>query len=293
MHKYLRAIGFSKLNTRKEIQELIKSIIIEAGERQFARKDENSVLVEFDKDFADNLGIAVCGEFDENDTYYFNYYYPYLRSSHISSEEDVSVERHAACDAYSGICEDMKVGVSLIFYLQNMITYLKYQRRGKIPARGTSVSLSALSLQGTVMMPIKKDEMQLKQSRKESQTRSQLIQAARNGDEDAIESLTLEDMDMYTSIPKRIRKDDGFTLVDTYFMPFGSESDHYSVLGEITACRKVTNKVTGEEIYLMTIDCNELTIDLCINIIDLLGEPQIGRRFKGNIWLQGNINFPE
>ena len=38
---------------------------------------------------------------------------------------------------------------------------------------------------------------------------------------------------------------------------------------------------------------NELTFDVGINKIDLLGEPQVGRRFKGNIWLQGYINFPE
>jgi hypothetical protein len=71
------------------------------------------------------------------------------------------------------------------------------------------------------------------------------------------------------------------------------ECDQYSILGEIVNMRKVTNHITGEEIYVLTIYCNELTFDVCINIIDLFGEPQIGRRFKGNVWLQGFINFPE
>ena len=57
--------------------------------------------------------------------------------------------------------------------------------------------------------------------------------------------------------------------------------------------RLTTNAVTGEEIYILTICCNELTFDVCINIMDLFGEPQVGRRFKGVIWLQGYINFPE
>ena len=43
----------------------------------------------------------------------------------------------------------------------------------------------------------------------------------------------------------------------------------------------------------MTLDCNGLEFDVCINENDLLGEPQVGRRFKGVIWLQGYINFPE
>ena len=92
---------------------------------------------------------------------------------------------------------------------------------------------------------------------------------------------------------RKIRKEDVFSLVDTYFMPYGVECDQYSVLGEITDCHRTKNKLTGEEIYILTINCNELTFDVCINIIDLFGEPQVGRRFKGTVWMQGLINYPE
>ena len=130
------------------------------------------------------------------------------------------------------------------------------------------------------------------QVKKESLNRSKLIVAARKGDEDAIEKLTLEDMDMYSTISKKIQKEDVYSIVDTYFMPYGVECDHYSVLGEIMAVQERVNSLTGEEIYLLTILCNELTFDVAINKIDLFGEPQVGRRFKGFIWLQGKINFP-
>lgn len=100
-------------------------------------------------------------------------------------------------------------------------------------------------------------------------------------------------MDMYTTISRRIQKEDVFSLVDTYFMPYGVECDQYSVLGEIVGMRLVTNQMTNEKIYILRICSNELTFDVSINIIDIYGEPQIGRRFKGVIWLQGNINFPE
>ena len=143
------------------------------------------------------------------------------------------------------------------------------------------------------MLPIKKDEEQVQRVKQASATRSSLMAAARKGDEDAIETLTLEDMDTYSTISRRIHKEDIFSLVDTYFMPYGVECDHYSVLGEITEIRMTTNQMTGEKIYILTICSNELTFDVSINIIDLYGEPQIGRRFKGIIWLQGKINFPE
>ena len=41
----------------------------------------------------------------------------------------------------------------------------------------------------------------------------------------------------------------------------------------------------------MTIESNNLIYDICINYKDLLGEPEVGRRFKGNIWLQGHVNY--
>ena len=99
-------------------------------------------------------------------------------------------------------------------------------------------------------------------------------------------------MDTYSSISKKIRSEDIFSIVDSYFMPYGVECDQYSILGEIIECKKIKNELTEEEIYVMDINCNELNINVCINEKDIYGEPEVGRRFKGYIWLQGYINFP-
>lgn len=293
MHKYLRAIGFSKLNDRKELQKLLTDIVVTSTDRAYTSNGEKTLLAEFDKDFAENIGIAVCGEFDEDDKFTYDYYYPYLRGNIVSSAEDVSVERHVAQESYAGICDDIKVGVSLIFYLQNMIPYVKMQNTGLLPMKGTTLTLSALSASGTIMMPLQKTEKDLIKNQRSLINRSQLINAARKGDEEAIENLTLGDMDTYTAISKRILKEDVFTLVDTYFMPYGIECDQYSILAEIIECNLIKNRLTEEELYIMTVNCNDLVFDLCINKEDLYGEPAVGRRFKGSIWMQGFINFPE
>jgi len=293
LHKYLRAIGFSEFGNRKRLKELLTDVIMNSDSRAYTMNQEEVLLGEFCKNFSSDIGIAVCGEFDEDDKFIYEYYYPYLIGSGITSCEDVSVERHAARDSYAGVCDDLKVGISLIFYLRNMIPYVKAQTTGKLPIRGTTVTLSALSVSGSIMMPILKDEAQKQRVKKNSANRSNLLAAAKRGDEEAIETLTLEDMDMYSIISKRIQKEDVFSLVDTYFMPYGVECDQYSILGEIVAMRQVKNQITGEQMYVLTICCNELTFDVCINIMDLFGEPQVGRRFKGIVWLQGYINFPE
>ena len=292
MHKFMRAIGFSGLTDRREQQKLITNIILNASHRSYTSNGEETILAEFCEDFAKDMGIAVCGEFDENDKFTYDYFYPYLKGTGITSCEDVSIERHADKESYAGVCDDIKVGVSLIFYLQNMVPYVKAQYENRLPIRGTTLTLSGLSLKGNIILPISKNDMQKQKVKKASMNRNQLIDAARKGDEDAIESLTLEDMDTYTTISKKILTEDVFSLVDTYFMPYGVECDQYSIMGEILDISPRVNKITKEEIYVMHLSCNDLQFDVCINKKDLYGEPQVGRRFKGIIWLQGYINYP-
>ena len=75
----------------------------EIAEEYQAQYEDDIILAEFCKDFAENIGIAVCGEFDSEDKFSFDYYYPYLRGTVISSEEDVSIERHAGTESYAGV----------------------------------------------------------------------------------------------------------------------------------------------------------------------------------------------
>ncbi len=293
MHKFLRAVGFSSIKNRHELTNLITSSIQNAQRRAYVTNNENVILAEFARDYADGIGVAVCGEFDDQDKFIYEYYYPYLIPTAVSTEEDLNVERHAATYSYAGVCNEPRLGVTLIFYLQNIVPYVKYENENKFPIKGTTLSLSALSIKGQIMMPIAKTQEEKEVAKKKLNYRNKLINNARRGDETAIESLTLDDMDLYTTLSKKIRKQDIYSLVDTYFMPYGVECDQYSVLGEIIDSRIVMNHFTNENVYIMKIECNELQFDVCINEVDLLGEPAIGRRFKGNIWMQGVINYPD
>ena len=107
----------------------------------------------------------------------------------------------------------------------------------------------------------------------------------------ALESLTLEDFDTYSKVAKRIVNEDLFTIVDTSLMPYGIECDRYSILGEIIDLQIIENELSNRKIYLMRLDINELQFDVCVPVDSVMGEPEVGRRFKGNIWLQGRVNF--
>lgn len=293
MHQYLRAIGFSNFESKKELQKLITDIVVEGKERAYTTLKEDTLIASFSQEFAPGIGITVCGDFEEEDKFTYEYYFPFLRGNNVTTKEDVTVERHSATESYAGVCDDVRIGVSLIFYLQNMIPYIKAKNTELLPIRGTSVNLSALSLGGTIMLPLLKTQKDLIKSQKSTNNRTELINAARMGDEEAMENLTLDDIDTYSSISKKIQKEDIFSLVDTTFMPYGIECDHYSILGEILEYSYVKNRLTDEGLCIMTVSCNDLVFDVCINKADLYGEPDVGRRFKGSIWMQGYINFPE
>ena len=166
MHRFLRSIGFSKIKKREELQALINEVVEKtilrpdkadekknnkkvqeyASARDIAADEEDHVYAELSLDFVHGAGICVRGEFEEDNSFLYEYYFPYLRGSHISSNEDITIERQAEKESYAGVCDDIKVGISLIFYLQNMIPYKRLKALNRLPIQGTSLILSALSV---------------------------------------------------------------------------------------------------------------------------------------------------
>ena len=67
MHRYMRAIGFSSFESRKKLQELLAEVVMHPDRRAYAMGQEGRILGEFCKDFAKRMGVAVCGEFDEDE----------------------------------------------------------------------------------------------------------------------------------------------------------------------------------------------------------------------------------
>lgn len=291
MHQYLRAVGFSDIKSRKQMKELLNDVINNSSKRDFDifKAEDGNVYFEYRKKYCSTCGLILRGGYDEDSNMMLDYYYPFVSPGNISTTEEIIFERHSCTDSYSGVCDDLRVGVSLIYYVQNGMFLMKNLSDGEFRKAAKTTSLSALSLGGTIMLPIQKNPKDQEKIKKASVDRNKRIIAAKNGDEEAIEQLTLEDIDIYSAVSKKLLSSDIFTFVDSYFMPFGVECDHYSILGEIEDYRLESNSLTDEQLYILDINCNNLPITVCLNKKDLLGAPEIGRRFRGNIWLQGQI----
>ncbi len=292
MHQYLSAIGFNSINSKKEFLEIIKKVIKEPSDRKYIESDQNCVIFEYIKYFTPSTGLVVRGEYDEDNELSLDFYYPVCKAYNVSTNENLSIERYAANEYFAGICEDPRIGVTLIFDIINSVDVMhRFANNSEDMEEKATIKFSGLSINGMVMLPIKKNKNEKSISEKNVSNRNKLLMAARNGDENAIESLTLDDIDTYTQISKKIRSEDVYSLVDSYLMPYGVECDQYSIMAEIVEYSLEKNSVTGEELFLLTLDYNGMLLNISINRKDLLGEPMVGRRFKGSILMQGKVDF--
>lgn len=290
MHKFLRSVGFSMYQKKKDIHDLISQLVGRSDIQKKILVEDGVQMCEIRIETAPGMGIAVFGELDEKGEFKREYYYPYLWSIDPSSSADCSIQRHTEKETYAGLLDEYRVGISLIFYVQNAMEY-KERLAERSPAIVESVSLAGLSVSGKVLLPLQKTEKQKERARVASKDRNNLLEAAKNGDEDAMETLTIEDIDLYSQVSRRLMKEDIYTIIDSFFMPCGVECDQYSIIGEIMEIHVEKNRITEEEVYNLTVDCNDMTFHVGINKRDLMGEPEVGRRFKGQIWMQGFVNF--
>lgn len=292
VHKFLRSIGFALYQKDRDVEKLLHTVVDDPTDKRRILVDEETNICEYRKEVAPGIGIAVTGSMDKDGVFHRDYYYPYLQSSDMTSDSDCSIQRHTEKETYAGLLDEYKVGISLIFYIDNSLEcrerILDHQS-----LKTRYACLTGLAVSGKVLLPIQKTEKQKARDKVAAKNRNHLLEAAKNGDEDAMETLTIEDIDLYSKVSRRAMKEDLYSIIESCFMPCGIECDQYSVIGEIAKIDEKTNSITGEVVYDLTLECSDLVFHVGIAKQDLTGEPLVGRRFKGQVWMQGCVRFAE
>ena len=129
MHSFLKAVGFSKVTKREEMKEIILDVIKNYDEKNVVEDHPDGVFAQFSRFYGNDCGITVCGQYDDDNRFHVEYYYPFFRGTGITTQEQVTVERHADKDAFSAACDDLRIGITLIFYLQNAAEYMKESKK--------------------------------------------------------------------------------------------------------------------------------------------------------------------
>ncbi len=291
MHSFLRTIGFSKYKTRRQLETIYRSCLGDPSRKVVTTISVDTSMLQFEKDFGQNMGLALIGEVDAAGSCSIEHYFPYLKGDHYLEFENIQVEKLTDKESYAGVCEDYRLGMTIIFYVLNIADYAKSKWLNYSNRHLTQVKFSGLCTEGSILLGSSNNQAQKKRQKEGRNRRYNLLADAKNGDADAIESLTLDEMDTYSSIGVRAQNEDLFTIVDTSFMPCGVECDHYLVVGNILEISTITNNFTDEVVYNLLIEANDLTLNVAVNRADLTGEPEVGRRFRGEIWLQGVVRI--
>ena len=291
MHTYLRAIGFRECKNRQQLEDIYRHTLNTPNRKIMTTISVDTSLLQFEKDFGKNFGLSLVGEYDIKGSLSIEHYFPYLKGDRFMQFENITIQKQTDKESYAGVCEDYHLGMTIIFYVINIADYAKSKWLNYSNRQITKVKFSALSVAGTILLGMHHSKQQIAVESKGRNRRNQLLDAARNGDTDAMEQLTYDEMNTYTSISSRVIKEDVLSIIDTSFMPCGVECDHYMVIGNIYAVEKLQNIYSKEIVYNLLIEANGLMINVGINEADLQGEPKVGRRFRGEIWLQGVVTI--
>ena len=289
MNRYFRAIGFLDNFTIRDYEHIVEDITFRP-EGSVVADNLNAKYLILDKclDCGENFGICVRIIKDDKGNIHRDSVFPYFRTEDYVKHEYCSFEKKITGEEFLGVYEDLNLGENIFFYVQNSDELYK---RKTLKDTSCSISISGLSIAGNVILPIKKNDVERENAKEFNKNRVDLLSKANDGDHNAFATVRYDDILTNVMVSEQIFVEsmDIYTVVDSSFIPCGAECDLYSVLGEISDFKKVENYLSGESVYILSVSVKEQIIKICINEKDLFGEPQVGFRFKGTVWLQGRV----
>lgn len=322
MHKYLRAVGFSQFQKKSQIDDFFKENLKDENLISTYISQDMRLCGQYNIQVCQGAGVAVIGEQDMNQLALMDFYFPYLKGYDYTLIQECTIERHSDKDSYAGIIDDYRMGIALIFHLTNGNVYnslIKTHRLTDIKI--DKIYLSALSISGRIILPIDKKELSGNEFDDKEKLNDDFDEFIEEDDEDdenyindsPITTRLIGDMDDFSDglggkavsigigikMPRdpigqqemRLKNEDLYSIVETSLVPYGIECDKYQVVAEILSVNRKSNKFTGENLVEMRVDTMGLQFNLMINEEDLEGEPLPGRRFRGVIWLLGEVEF--
>ena len=282
MIRFLSAIGMSQYCEPQKLEELIRTQLADPDceLRTYLRKDSGCLQFELMKNMGP-FGLNIIGLKVNKET--VTGFFPMVRELRGDRYRECEIkEERPGCFYMNGLEEVSGEGVKML-----LTSGFGLFDHGELRARQEwRYSRYGLSVAGKILLGVERDEEELEAMDEEEMWRRDLLNRALQGDEDAIEEA--EDFAESTEeeIRDRLRFEDIYTILDGFFMQRGS-LNQYSMLGEIQYVDKMMNPKTEEWVYRLQVKILGTSLGVYINPKDLVGQPAKGRRFQGEILLQG------
>lgn len=290
MHKYLNAIGFGSWSKKDFDEWLYEEALADPDITVEATDLDGNPVVEKRREVAPGMGICMRGFYGPDGKFILDSFFPYREPKLQTNNLETNIIPQTDRYGMYGVCDDVRLGVDLVYFVQDMMALLKTDQKNNADVFFGGTSLMGLADSGTILLPVAKTPEFVERAEKARKKKGEKMLAARNGDEKAYEDLSMEEMNLYSVITSRLSEESIYEIIDTSFMPVGVETDKYAVVGEITDAHKFLNRVTMKTVWVLTLVTESMQFEVTVNEKDLMGIPKKGRRFKGEIWLQGKVN---
>lgn len=292
MHKYLRAVGFSEFNTKKQIDDFLTENVKSENLVSSSKTLDNRIIGQHHILVAQTLGLSILCEEDKDKVSRIDYYFPYLKGYDYTMIQECTIERHSDKDSFAGIIDDDRLGIALIFYLTNINEYKKVIQTNNVQAiKIDRIFLSALSLEGKIILPIEKKSAAINNFHSRIVGKKNKEEETDDFSDNHFDGMVVDDFTLYNTVNERYKREDLYSIVETSIVPYGIECDKYLIIAEILSVSYKQNYFTKENLVEMRAVALGLQFNIVINEKDLKGVPKPGRRFRGVVWLQGDVEF--
>ena len=78
MHKYLSAIGFKSVESKKQLNKLLNYAENNFQWEKTVKVNDQAEISERVKHFTKDMGLMICGTYDKEDQYEREYYIPFF-----------------------------------------------------------------------------------------------------------------------------------------------------------------------------------------------------------------------
>ena len=289
MESPISAIGFSKIEENNGLAKIISEVIDKPTEQKASEKEDKSIIGEYLKEFGNGMYMMarVVLEKEKNGKKAeIKQCEPYVKGNHTIKVDGLSVECLEEDYDYYVICEEIETGMQFIFWLQNVVEYIDAV---ELMDTINEIQIVALAMEGTIILPMEEDAEEDAAEAKERERTRVLLEQAREGDEEARQKLEAEEKELDKQLKERLYEEDFLSIMNGYFVPTTLVDATYAILGNIIGIETRINTQTKEESYLLTLNVNEVPLEILINKNNLVGYPTIGMRFMGTCWLQGTV----
>jgi hypothetical protein len=276
MDKYFRAVGFSRLNSDKQFEKLLQSSFRSCETKYMQKQSSGAVILNCLKYFGKGIGLGLSGKIEKNEVLVLKKWFPYAESKCPIGALNVELE------------EVNNDRLALFYDKKNLNQFVvKLHQPVTAPADIKLLSITALSAKGKILLPVVKEQNNLK--KQEAKMKRKLLFKSFTGDKSSFNELNKTSAKTSEDIKKRMMGEDFFSIVEKYFQPNDESDFTYDILADILNVETITNSMTDEKLYSMTLDVTGTNLQLYINHSDLIGTPYEGMRFWGVCALNGNV----